>query len=41
MYVVLYGQYGEYVGTFDTEDEAIAYINSKSCPDDYWICCDE
>ena len=41
MFYIMYGQYGDFVKAFDTEEEALAYIESKSCPDDYWVCTDD
>lgn len=41
MWFVLFGQFGECVAEFDTEAEAVAYIEAQKCPDDYWLGSDE
>ena len=37
MYYVLYGEWGDCVAEFNTEAEAVAYIESRKCPDNYWL----
>ena len=37
MYYVLYGEWGECVAEFNSEAEAVAYIEAQRCPDDYWL----
>jgi hypothetical protein len=41
MWFVLFGEFGECVAEFDTEAEALAYIEAQECPDDYWVGTDE
>ena len=37
MFYVLFGEWGDCVAEFNTEAEAIVYIERQTCPDDYWL----
>ena len=41
MWFVLFGEFGECVAEFDTEAEAVAYIEAQDRPDDYWLGTDD